>query len=151
MQNGSPVRPATNGAVPQSRKPIAGEMGLEMPEGKIYKFFLGANSPDGFYSLYNRILDPDTASEIYIVKGGPGGGKSSFMQLAGSFLTDAGFTAEHICCPADPDSLDGILFPEIGLAFVDGTRPHAVVRKIKHALKRPFYQDSLYICCGVSF
>lgn len=105
-------------------------MGLVMPEQKTYRFFLGANSPEGFYSFYDQLIDLSMAKEVYIIKGGPGSGKSSFMRRAAAFLTDAGFTTEYICCSADPDSLDGIVFPEIGLAFVDGTQPHAAVTKM---------------------
>lgn len=36
------------------------------------RFFLGANSPGGFYSLYDQLIDPAQAEEIYILKGGPG-------------------------------------------------------------------------------
>lgn len=40
------------------------------------QYFLGANSPTGFYSLYSELLPPETASVIYILKGGPGCGAS---------------------------------------------------------------------------
>jgi Cdc6-like AAA superfamily ATPase len=98
-----------------------------MPEQKAYRFFLGANSPDGFYSFYDQLIDLETAKEVYIIKGGPGTGKSSFMRRASKYLTEAGITAEYINCSADPNSLDGIVFPDISLAFVDGTAPHAAV------------------------
>ena len=29
-------------------------------------FFLGANSPQGFYSLYDQLIDPAQARAIYI-------------------------------------------------------------------------------------
>ena len=35
-------------------------------------FYLGANSPTGFYSLYDQLLEPEQAETIYILKGGPG-------------------------------------------------------------------------------
>lgn len=95
-----------------------------MPTQKTYRFFLGANSPDGFVSFYESLIDLDTANEVYIIKGGPGAGKSSFMKRAAAGLTEAGLTTEFIVCSADPDSLDGVVFPEIGVAFVDGTQPH---------------------------
>lgn len=43
-------------------------------------FYLGANSPTGFYSLYDQLLEPEQAETIYILKGGPGCGKSSLMR-----------------------------------------------------------------------
>ncbi|MEG2120270.1 MAG: hypothetical protein RRY53_07915, partial [Pseudoflavonifractor sp.] len=44
------------------------------------RFFLGANSPTGFYSLYDQLIDPEAAADIFILKGGPGCGKSSLMR-----------------------------------------------------------------------
>ena len=44
------------------------------------QYFLGANSPQGFYSLYDQLLPPETANAIYIIKGGPGCGKSTLMR-----------------------------------------------------------------------
>ena len=41
------------------------------------QYFLGANSPQGFYSLYDQLLPTETANAIYIIKGGPGCGKST--------------------------------------------------------------------------
>ena len=32
-------------------------------------FYLGANSPTGFYSLYDQLLEPEQAETIYILKG----------------------------------------------------------------------------------
>ena len=46
-------------------------------------FYLGANSPSGFHSLYDQLIDPEEAQRIYILKGGPGCGKSSLMRRAG--------------------------------------------------------------------
>ena len=50
------------------------------------EFFLGANSPSGFYSLYDHLLPPETASAIYILKGGPGCGKSTLMRKVAARL-----------------------------------------------------------------
>ena len=36
------------------------------------EYFLGANAPSGFYSLYSELLPPAEARAIYILKGGPG-------------------------------------------------------------------------------
>ncbi len=32
----------------------------------------------------------------------------------------------YIHCSGDPDSLDGVIFPAIGTAIVDGTAPHGM-------------------------
>jgi hypothetical protein len=46
-----------------------------MPQNKSVHFFLGANTAGGFYSLYDKLLAPEEADRIYILKGGPGSGK----------------------------------------------------------------------------
>ena len=42
-------------------------------------FFLGANSAEGFYGLYEQLLDAKLY-DLIILKGGPGCGKSTFMR-----------------------------------------------------------------------
>lgn len=89
-------------------------------------FFLGANSANGFVSLYDHIIDRETANRVYILKGSPGSGKSSFMRQVGKQITAAGYESHTITCSNDPDSLDGIVFPQLGVALMDGTAPHVV-------------------------
>jgi hypothetical protein len=90
------------------------------------KFFLGSNSPSGFYAYFDHLIDIDSAAAVYIVKGCPGRFQTTFMLRAASPLIEAGFEPEYIVSPLNPDSLDGIVFPELGAAFVDGTAPHVV-------------------------
>ena len=54
------------------------------------QYFLGANSPTGFYSLYDQLLEPEQAETIYILKGGPGCGKSSLMRRAAQAVEEKG-------------------------------------------------------------
>ena len=41
-------------------------------------FFLGANSEEGFFSLYDQLLG-GRLDDLMILKGGPGCGKSTFI------------------------------------------------------------------------
>ncbi len=91
------------------------------------QYFLGANSPTGFYSLYDCLLPPAQARAIYILKGGPGCGKSTLMRKVGAWADEAGLETEYILCSGDPDSLDALILPSLGVAVVDGTAPHVVV------------------------
>ncbi len=90
------------------------------------RFFLGANSPRGFYSLYDQLIDPTQANVIYILKGGPGCGKSTLMHRVAQLAEEAGQAVQYIQCSGDPASLDAILLPDRGAAIVDGTAPHVV-------------------------
>ena len=91
------------------------------------EYFLGANSPSGFYSLYDQLLPPERARAIYILKGGPGCGKSTLMRKVAAWAQEAGLETEYILCSGDPDSLDALILPGRAVAIVDGTAPHMVV------------------------
>lgn len=90
------------------------------------RYFLGANSPHGFYSLYDQLIDPKQANAIYILKGGPGCGKSTLMRRIGARAEEMGEQVEYIHCSGDPDSLDGVVLHGSKTAIVDGTAPHVI-------------------------
>ena len=92
---------------------------------KLTHIFLGANSAQGFYSLYEQLLS-GRFDDLLILKGGPGCGKSSFMRRVAEELSAAGHTPIYVHCSGDPDSLDGVIFPALRAALVDGTLPHAL-------------------------
>ncbi|MGI6029278.1 MAG: hypothetical protein ACOX81_07700 [Candidatus Heteroscillospira sp.] len=96
-------------------------------------FFLGANSREGFYSLYDDFVYPDKGDFLWLLKGGPGCGKSSFMGAIGNAAREAGLETEYIRCSGDPDSLDGVYIPEKHLAYVDATAPHRMDARLPAA------------------
>ena len=100
------------------------------------EYFLGANSPTGFYSLYSHLLPPEKARAIYILKGGPGCGKSTLMRRIGAQMEKEGLETEYILCSGDPDSLDALVLPQLSVALVDGTAPHVVEPKYPGAVER---------------
>jgi GTPase SAR1 family protein len=92
---------------------------------RLRKVFPGGNTALGFHSFYDHIIEPD-ATRIFVVKGGPGVGKSTFMRKIGEEMLARGFDVEFHCCSSDNGSLDGVVFPAIGVALIDGTAPHVV-------------------------
>ena len=90
------------------------------------QYFLGANSPSGFYSLYAHLLPDEGAEGIFILKGGPGCGKSSFLRRVARHAQAAGQRCVLVPCSGDPDSLDALILPELGVAIADGTAPHVI-------------------------
>ena len=90
-------------------------------------YFLGANSYRGFYSLYDDLISLPDVSRLFIIKGGAGCGKSTFMKTIATAANDAGLDVERVLCSGDPESLDGIFIPRLRVAYVDGTAPHAAV------------------------
>lgn len=91
----------------------------------IKKMFPGAVTYQGFFSYYDHMIEPD-AQHIYVIKGGPGVGKSTFMKKIGQDLHDAGYDLEYHCCSSDNNSIDGLVIPALGVALLDGTAPHIV-------------------------
>ena len=93
-------------------------------------YFLGANSYRGFHSLYEDLVYSPMIDRLYIIKGGAGCGKSTFMKLIAEAAADKGLDVERVLCSGDPESLDGIFIPRLRIAYVDGTAPHAAVTKL---------------------
>ncbi|OEF98508.1 PRK06851 family protein [Desulfuribacillus alkaliarsenatis] len=90
----------------------------------IKRYFAGGNTFKGFYSLYESALA--NLGRIFIIKGGPGTGKSTIMRNISLELTDRGYDVEHLHCSSDPNSLDGVIVRELSIGIVDGTAPHVI-------------------------
>lgn len=89
----------------------------------IRRMFFGGNTSSGFYSFHNYIVN-ENRKRLYILKGMPGGGKSTLMKKIGEHLSKEGYTVEFHHCPTDSKSLDSIFILELNIAIVDGTAPH---------------------------
>ena len=88
------------------------------------KFFAAANTENGFFSIFDEIFVPEKFRRLYILKGGPGTGKSTLMRRIGSIAQSKGYDVEYIFCSSDPESLDGVIIAELAVAILDGTSPH---------------------------
>ena len=86
-------------------------------------FFAAMNTAEGFKSYFREIFDG--FENIYIIKGGPGTGKSRFMRETATRAEEKGLSVERFYCSSDPTSLDGILIRELSIVLLDGTSPHA--------------------------
>jgi len=87
--------------------------------------FPGGNTCYGFHSFYQYVV-PSDATRIFVLKGGPGVGKSTLMKKLGEELGLLGHNRELHWCSSDNDSLDGVVFPDSQIAIIDGTAPHVV-------------------------
>lgn len=86
--------------------------------------FAAANTHAGFVSYFDSIFSTAGLDRIYILKGGPGVGKSTLMKKAGAKALEKGCSPVFCHCSSDPKSLDGVIIPEKGCAILDGTAPH---------------------------
>ena len=93
---------------------------------KIRRMFPGGNTSQGFVSFHDNIIG-ENRNMLYILKGMPGGGKSSMMIEIANRALEEGYSLEYHHCPSDPDSVDGIVIEELKLAIVDGTAPHKCI------------------------
>ena len=85
-------------------------------------FFMGALGPKGFQGYFDW-LDTREQVPLYLIKAGPGCGKSTLMNR----LAQASpLPVERIHCSSDPDSLDGVIFSRPRAAIIDATAPHTV-------------------------
>lgn len=93
--------------------------------GKIRHVFPGGNTSEGFYSLYDYMVNPGVRRKLCL-KGGPGVGKSSFMKKIGQHFAGLGVDIEYHWCSSDNDSLDGVVIGDHAICLVDGTAPHII-------------------------
>ncbi len=90
------------------------------------KYFLAANSCEGFVSHFTDCYDAKDGWRAIIIKGGPGTGKSSFMKFVAARAAEKGYGVEFGICSSDPDSLDAVIIKDIKTVLLDGTSPHIV-------------------------
>ena len=93
----------------------------------ISRFFAAANGYDGFRSSFDQVFNPSNFRKLYVIKGGPGTGKSTLMKrISGRFSDSAEIT--EIYCSSDTKSLDGVIIKKgnVKIGIVDGTSPHTV-------------------------
>ena len=104
--------------------------------GRVTHFFLGANSGQGFQSLFNAFCTAEDHYDLLVLKGGPGAGKSTMMRKIGRMMEDQGEEVEYLHCSGDPSSFDGVNIPRIRTAVIDGTAPHVIEPRYPAAVDR---------------
>ncbi|WP_026678868.1 PRK06851 family protein [Fictibacillus gelatini] len=127
--------------------------------GKIKNYFAGGNTARGFYNLFDSNLQG--LERLFILKGGPGTGKSTLMKHIGGEWSGKGFAIEYVHCSSDNESIDGVIIPALKVGIVDGTAPHVIEPKAPGAVeeyvnlgeawdseKLMKHKDKIHKCCG---
>ena len=88
-----------------------------------HEYFAASNSSEGFKSYYPEVFG--RADRLYVIKGGPGTGKSGLIKKCAESARVKGREVEYYFCSSDPRSLDGALIcAEESVGIIDGTAPH---------------------------
>ncbi len=85
-----------------------------------HQYYLGTTSPEGFVTQFSNTIKDDTFY-TYILKGGPGTGKSTLMKKIASNYPEE---SEIYYCSSDTSSLDAVVLTDKKIIVVDGTAPH---------------------------
>ena len=98
------------------------------------KYFAASNSSLGFRCYYGDCFSG--LDKLYIIKGGPGTGKSSLMKRVSRSAEEKGYSVEYFYCSSDQESLDGVILYKDGfkMGIIDGTSPHAYDMKYAGAV-----------------
>lgn len=94
-------------------------------------YFAAANSRYGFTSRFESVFSG--VKRLYIIKGGPGTGKSSLMRHIAREAVERGQSVECFYCSSDPSSLDGVILDGGRAGIWDGTAPHTAEPRLPGA------------------
>ena len=92
-------------------------------------WFLGANAPKGYFSRFDQLFSSSPEGRCFLLKGGPGTGKSTVLKKIAAVLKEKDPRTELIFCSADTDSLDAVITSDGAVSAADATLPHAVEPK----------------------
>ena len=99
-------------------------------------YFAALNTAEGFQGKFEEIFGQ--LDRLYIIKGGPGTGKSRFISEIGKEAECLCREVEYFYCSSDPRSYDGIIIRSADgkrrCGIIDGTAPHAYDPKLPGAV-----------------
>ncbi len=95
-----------------------------MKSGEIRYVLTSSNTSQGFYTFIPDLIRG--LRKIYILKGAPGSGKSTFIRLLGESLSEKGYEIEFWISALDPVNPDGVHIPRLGTAVINGSLPQPI-------------------------
>ncbi|HHY72057.1 MAG TPA: hypothetical protein GX497_02290 [Bacillus bacterium] len=101
--------------------------------GKVINYYAGGNTARGFHNLFDSNIKD--LERLFILKGGPGTGKSFLMKKIGEEWLNKGFNIEYLHCSSDNHSIDGVIIRDLQVGIVDGTAPHVIEPKAPGAIE----------------
>jgi hypothetical protein len=87
--------------------------------GKIRYVFTSSNTSAGFVTFIPDLIKG--LRKLYVLKGPPGSGKSTFIRLVGESLLEQGFEIEFWVSPLDLVNPEGVYIPRLEAAVINGS------------------------------
>lgn len=89
--------------------------------GKIRYAFVSSYTSQGFYSFIPQLVND--LKKVYVLKGAPGTGKSTFVRMVGEVMFQQGYDVEFWLSSHDPVTPDGVYLPQLDAAIINGSLP----------------------------
>lgn len=87
--------------------------------GRIRYVFTSSNTSAGFVTFIPDLIKG--LQRLYVLKGPPGSGKSTFIRLVGESLIEQGFEIEFWVSPLDLVNPEGVHIPRLEAAVINGS------------------------------
>ncbi len=92
--------------------------------GKTRYIFTSSHTSQGFYTFIPELVNG--LGKVYILKGAPGSGKSTFIRLLGEVISQQGYDIEFWVSALDPVTPDGVFIPLLNAAVINGSLPRPI-------------------------
>lgn len=89
--------------------------------------FASSYTNQGFYTFIPELVN--SLGKVYILKGAPGSGKSTFIRLLGELMSQQGYDVEFWVSSIDPVTPDGVYIPQLDAAVINGSLPRPIEPK----------------------
>ncbi|MDD2202553.1 MAG: PRK06851 family protein [Firmicutes bacterium] len=101
---------------------VFGDARVSDHPGKARHLFASAITPDGFINYLDTVVIG--CSRRYVIRGGPGSGKSTLIERVADHAVRSGLDVELFHCSLNPDSLEHLVMPAIKTALITSVEPH---------------------------
>lgn len=107
------------------------QKGVTVMTGIVKNFYASGNTARGFANLFDSSIQG--LARLFILKGGPGTGRSSLIRTIGNHMAKDGYDIWFIHCPSNNNGLDGLIIPALKAGIVDGTAPREIKTPLPEA------------------
>ena len=102
--------------------------------GKVLNYYAEGNTSRGFYCLYESNLQG--LDKIFILKGGPGTGKSTLIRSLADEWLNKDYDVEILNSARENGSVDGVIIPKLKVAVVNGKEDAAIKAKLPGVIEQ---------------